>query len=437
MVIVNLACMDPSDVLISLHDTDFGTISSKSASITTLGDTRAELEQFSTENPEGPVVQIMGERLFGALTGNARVRKAFTLAFDSGRPSPIYLRMDDKEPAEYPWESLFDTENERFLALGDASPIARVVPGGSTPQRLYAALPLRMVAVLSAIKADSAGEWRSLRAAVETSGLDIRVHVIVGERDLLKTIEAEKLSWVTCELLSSHDTVRRALVDVDPQLVHLFCHGRNAGKPHLELATPRGHAANPKVSNVQIGAGDLPRNAAPSAWLVTLNCCASASDTAGVRGLAAALVSDGGFPAAIGMREPITDDDAHLICQQLYTEVLTRLRDAFAANTELEAEWAGPLSFARRALSRAYANGMGADVAATKHRNWTVPILCVDAGRRTIDPIAVHPTRTDVRKVLKEMQTIERAEVLQTSSIARHEIQVRLDELRARLGEPA
>ncbi len=435
MVIIRLSSAG-KQMVISLHDASFEGLPWDQASDKVLRRPVAALARFADDNPVDDVVQKLGQALFRELQRHPTVKEAVTRALGSAQSCPIFLKLDSAAPAEYPWESLFDGVRGRFLALDAQSPITRMMPGVRNERRRFAALPLRMVAVLSATDIDASGEWKSLLKAVKQSGIDLRLHVVIGQRALLRKIKKSKPTWVSCEELTSEDTVRRALNAFDPHLVHFFCHGAARPEPLLELATERGHNAH--KPNVQLGANDL-KNAAPLAWLATLNCCLGGSDVEGVRALAAALVILGGYPAAIGMREPITDRDANLFCQSFYTEVFTELAAAFANGAEFTAAWANPLCIARQTLRKEYANGLGPDQAAARYRKWTVPILCVDPAPLIVVPVKVAPGHPDrhVTQVLKEMDTLELAlPQVKASGAGVEEIRKKVETLRKGLGSP-
>jgi hypothetical protein len=434
MVIVRLSCAARSGrVYISLQDANFDGLPWEHADIP-LRSPRVALAQFVEDPPSSDVVQTMGQNLFRQLANHPTVKAAVSSALTSPEPCPIYLRMDSAAAAEYPWESLFDSDRGEFLALQPQWPIGRMMPGGRNPKMVYATTPLRMVAVLSAVGVDAAGEWNSLRTAIEESEIDLRLQLVIGQRELYDAIEADRPEWASCQLLSGDDTVKRALNGFDPHLVHFFCHGTARPQPLLELATPLGHDAG--ASDIRLD-GTALKDAAPLAWLATLNCCSGASDAEGVRGLASELVMHSHYPAAIGMREPIADRDAHLFCERFYSEVFAWLAAAFKAGTPFDAEWANPLCQARRALCNAYANGLGPKPAAARHRKWTVPILCVEPSPLTIAPVAVHPSHADsvaVAHVLKQMNTLEQAMAsVRASAAGRAAIRAEIDGLQAGL----
>jgi hypothetical protein len=368
----------------------------------------AVLKRFAQDPPQSDVVLTVGTKLFESLERHPTVRKAVETALAQPQGYPIYLRMDSVEAAEYPWESLFDTGRQRFLALYPETPIGRIVPAGYQVDRQYVAPPLRLVAILSAAGVDAAGEWRSLQRAVDGTSLDVEVRVVVGQQSLHREIEAKPPAWARSVLLSRNTVISRVLQEFNPHFVHFFCHGTARPNPMLELATPRAHAA--KNSDLQVAPAWL-KGLAPMPLLVTLNCCSGASDAEGVRGLASELVVNADYPAAIGMREPIEATDAHVFAESFYGEVFSQLEQVFTNGQPVELEWAGALCSARQALRNAHAAELPPDPAAARHRKWTVPILCRALAPVTLEPVEIHPSHTDDVEIT--------AKVVQMNALAR------------------
>jgi hypothetical protein len=346
-------------------------------------------------------VQTVGKKLFSSLGRHPTVHSAIQSALAQQGGCPIYLRLDSIEAAEYPWESLFDASRKRFLALSPEWPIGRIIPAVYQTATRYIAPPVRMVAVLSATGVDATGEWTSLAATVEATSLDVRVKLVVGQQDLYLAIKADTPKWADVVPLSGEAAIAEQLTGFDPHFVHFFCHGTARPDPLLELATPIAHAG--MTSDVQLGpAWFKGKGAMP--LLATLNCCVGASDGDGVRGLAAKLVAEANYPAAIGMREPIEATDAHVFVSSFYGTVFSELEALFAGGQPRPVEWAGPLCAARQALRTAHAGGLAPDPAAARHRRWTVPILCQAPGTLTIDPVTVDPSHGEREKAAKVME---------------------------------
>jgi hypothetical protein len=362
--------------------------------------TRAVITQFTKEPPRRDVVMRVGKRLLGSLVEHPGVRTAVNSALAHPGGCPIYLHMESVAAAEYPWESLFDEGRQRFLALEPEWPIARLVSARQRRLDPYVAPPVRMMAILSALGIPARDEWRGIRNAIESSSLPVKLRLVLGEKRLYDELQAEKPDWVETAELKRQETVQHELDEFDPHLVHFFCHGTARPDPILELASTQGHDGG--LTDVQVTPRML-KGVTPMAWLATLNCCSGASDEEGVRGLASGLVANADYPAAIGMREPITKADARVFSEAFYTNVFAKLAKVFGDGYPVEADWATPLCAARNALRNASKGGLGPEPAAMQHRKWTVPILCVPASPLTIHPVEIHPSRDDPKENAKKL----------------------------------
>ena len=101
-----------------------------------------------------------------------------------------------------------------------------------------------------------------------------------------------------------------------------------------------------------------------------------ASDTEGVRSFARDLVS-AGFPAAVGMREPVTSDDASLFTQAFYGALVEKLSTDLRGGKKVEIEITAMLWEPRQALRDKHVRGLDPREAAAAYREWTNPVLYV------------------------------------------------------------
>jgi hypothetical protein len=346
------------------------------------------LDRLAAAGGNEPVKEV-GERLLQSLKGHNEVDLNIKAILAKQEPCPIYLRLLSPVSAQYPWETLFDPGDERFLALEERWPIARIADFGPLEKEVrYFAPPLCVLAVLSAVdvEGDNAKEWRSLWSALVKCSLPLKVHVVVGEHSLKEEIDALGDPRVECELLSSQAGLKHQIKDANPHLIHVFCHGRGAQSPTLMFGTPQDHVA--KRSSVQFEA-DYLRGLAKNAWLVTLNCCEGASDREGVRSLAHLLVA-AGYPAVVGMREPISTDDAHLFTGILYGSLIPKLEEELAKGEEIEIELTTVLSEPRQALRDKFVPQLDRTHAAAARREWTFPVLYVRP-----EPLRIQPEPTE------------------------------------------
>ena len=364
------------------------------------------LAVFGRTPLDGDGVRKVGEMLLDELRAHPAVRAALEVAVRTGTSAqcPIYLRLSSDEAAALPWETLFD-ERSHFLALDGRWPIGRI--SDLLPQERdlrYFDPPLNLLGVLSAVGVDARPQWEHLRDAVLRSPLDVRLRAVIGDGDLYAAVAAE--IWelgdarLTAAPLAGKAELMEEITTFDPHVLHLFSHGRGDYSPRLELATARDHLLG--RSSVIVEPGEL-RGLAPSAWLVVLNSCLGGADTPDTRSLAHRMVG-AGYPAAIGMREPITDTDGHLITGSLYPALLARLATLLVPGTVVELDWSTDLHQPRQRLRDKYLDVIGPDdpagpsELAARHRDWTVPVLDVRPEPLTVETLEIHPALTDERR---------------------------------------
>lgn len=355
-------------------------------------------------------VERLGTELLDRLRDHDGVRRAIDAALTSleerEEPVPIYLRMGPCGVAEYPWECLFDAAARRFLALESRSPIGRITEaGGSSGKERVFTPPLRVLAILSAVGVGAMDEWRALQKVVAESPLDARLRILAGEPSVHEAVAAADDPRCSSTLLTDRQVLAREVREFDPHIVHLYCHGR-ADPPELHLGTPSDHAAGSATLMIE------PRSMPVSrAWLAVLNCCDGArhalqpnADDARLGTVAEQLVR-AGYPAAIGMREPIPKADAHLFTRYFYGDLFARLNKQLVRGKRVALEWAPALQAPRLALRDKYTPARSAHEAAATHRDWTRPVLYVRPAELRVERIA--PRRGDLLRFLLPHATPE------------------------------
>jgi hypothetical protein len=109
---------------------------------------------------------------------------------------------------------------------------------------------------------------------------------------------------------------------------------------------------------------------------VTLNCCLGGVSVDNAPSLARKLV-ERGFPAAVGMREVLSNQDAPVFSRQLYGGLLEELDERLATgNRRFELNWSKLLRQPRRLLHQARAGGPP-PAGPERRKEWTLPILYV------------------------------------------------------------
>jgi hypothetical protein len=213
-------------------------------------------------------------------------------------------------------------------------------------------------------------------------------------------------NW-TAELVpATEDGLITRLREVQPHLLHIFCHGTAVG-PRLLVAQVDDMAV---LELTAAHFADIARPASLAPWLVTLNCCESAATGDRVGSLASALVR-AGLPAVLGMRKPVSKDMADAFCADLYHAVFARLAEIVPLGSVVsDLDWASVLAEPRRRLCAVH--GAVGDVAG-RQKEWTMPILYLATptlklrGRPTAD--------LDDASVSEQLGTLSLADSLEKS----------------------
>jgi hypothetical protein len=345
------------------------------------------------------VVKLVGEQLYGALTRHAGVQDAFHNAFQvpSGTSCPVYIQIQaDSDVEELAWETL-RPENRAPLALTENLPVARITVGERTTRTDQTFVsPLRMMALLAAQGVPADKEWNSLETALRFTTLQVKLRVLCCDEDLLARIKGA----LAADPLPNGSTVDAAFVpgivedllkDIGrfaPNVLHFFCHGSTQNGPHLQIATRADWILGDRSSVVlDTSALSMIRGFDTYNWLVTLNCCLGAAPIERAHSLSRSLVSQG-FPAVIGMREPIDIGDASDFTKALYTEFFVEVEGATNPPAQtIEVCWPKVLASARRTLLQKHTNGAPPPVAPNEVKEWTLPVLYVQR-----PPFVLRPT---------------------------------------------
>jgi hypothetical protein len=271
-----------------------------------------------------------------------------------------------------------------FLALDRRWPIARLRnPIAQVKQESVFSLPLRVLAVLSAAGGSSEArisgheEWEQIYESLNTSNLEFSLRVLVCEEKLKQHIEGLADKRVQVAYVVDKDGLTQDIVSFAPHLTHFFCHGTAEQLPYLKVGNRADWEAE-RDGSIVLEANELHQRADPHQciWLLTLNCCESAKQAREARCLASALVT-AGFPAVVGMREPVKSDDANTFCGLFYREVLKMVASAPVGSDKqaIRIEWASALWQARATLCDHCNPGAMSTTAATNCKEWTIPVL--------------------------------------------------------------
>ena len=308
-----------------------------------------------------------------------------------GELAPLFVMLPPSEAESICWEVLCDG-NGRFVALDRRWPITRIIDplSGSERPRSVLQLPVRLMAVVSAIGIDSQRkEWEQLRKAIvdaRAGGLEVAAKVLVGEHGLRAAIDQEIAAGLAgVEVGAIEETSERltqAIRQWKPNLLHFFCHGHaDVNGQRLELATANDylqHAAGALpggTGSVGVTIEELEALGAElgDAWLMVLNCCSSGQAERGLQSMAARIVS-AGVPAVVAMMEPVDAHDAYEFTRAFYPavfDVLKAASDELKQKQDVVVEWAPAMYYARRAISQL--DGRDAE----SSHEWSLPVLYV------------------------------------------------------------
>jgi hypothetical protein len=356
----------------------------------------ALVDQFNEDPPSGENMRTVGQALLVELGQHEATQAAlaYALLTPPDECCPVYLDLEGSETAAaLPWEALFEP-GAGFLALEDRWPIARRAASMAPERgvRTFTA-PIRLMAVMSAIGVSAAQEWAALRRAIRQSPTPagLTLSLWVGEGPVAAQIEADLqqdgLAGSVQFLTGANDLVR-ALTDFDPHLLHLFCHGQGGTSPLLRLATrlehERGHGSSVVLEPLQL------HSIGRSTWLISLNACEGASDSAGARSLAY-LLTRAGCPAVVGMRNPVSSAVAAVFTYGFYSSLLSQLGKKLVAGEEVDLELAAALGAPRRDLRDTH---QAADprASAAMYRDWTLPVLYVRRDPLVIEQLVADPS---------------------------------------------
>lgn len=289
----------------------------------------------------------VGQKLFDVVfSGEVEtcLRRSEDEAARNGVGLRLRLRFGDPDLMMLPWECLYDSTRNRFLALSTATPIVRYVelPEPVTP--LPIALPLRILVVIA-----NPYDYAPLEVEREWSQIQKALSSLV-ERQLVTVEHLQQ---------SSLGALQECLREHTYHVLHFIGHGEGGGNGKqgtliLGSTNERGVAVN------GFTLGTLLRDH-PSLRLVVLNACASAeaSTSNPFAGVAQQSIQQG-VPAAIAMRGAISDHGAVSFSQTFYDSLtngyavdaaLGEARKAIYSTGE-PAEWAMPVLLMRASDSR-------------------------------------------------------------------------------------
>jgi hypothetical protein len=344
--------------------------------------------------------------------------------------SPLYFHVRAAAADAIPWEQIYAAPHG-FCALDARWPVARIAERiRDVPVRAFAP-PLRIVAVLSAAGRDGAPQLQALSTAIKAAAMDVRLHVISGDEDLLATAKGPD---ITAELIAgTSPDLCRQITAAKPHVLHLLCHGgAKAGVRTLAFGTlPDFDAERQDSGSLQVPVTSLVTALEGcDPWLIVLSACetAEAASPANGRALAHEMVSHGAT-AAIGMRRLVDLEDTNRFCKALYPEVLATIREAIQPGSggqsrrERVIDWAAVLTNPRRVMG-------GEDPSAVD--SWLDPVLYVQNDELRVFPPSAQFSPDDYAELQGKLDKYRG--FLEAQDLATAEPQV-IEDVRARIAD--
>ncbi len=419
-----------------------------------LGPDHQDLISFRDQVDGGGKTSVVGEALFQALAKHKKISGQLDASI--AQQAPIYVCDPSLLGQALPWEAL--RSNGSFLALDTDQRLARMVrvsaPAGGAVRAFDG--ELRILALLAAAGGDAnhpddepltaEAEWQALVAALAGQPADLRLRIRVlgcddAVRDAIAALGDPRFSFDFLPKQSEAlDRLLGEAEELQPHVIHFFCHGQAGDPPQLELATREDQLHGNQRGSVLLEPNDFDQflERAPGIWLATLNCCLGATPTDKSHGLARELVRSG-FPAVIGMREAIDRKDAHDFCAAFYAVLCSRLRQTLAGPQPARIDWPRLLVEPRRKLCRAHVPALSQ---ADRTKVWTLPVLYVGAAEFELQVAApaVGPSPALITEAQAELATLTslRAELAATGAplSVLAGIDQRIAQLRQRLSIP-
>lgn len=338
----------------------------------------------------GPLVggdaRERGEELLKLLRRHPPVKAALSLALAQpaeGAALPLYIRVAADAADALPWELLYSTA-QGFFALDPRWPVARIASRLRELNDRSFLPPFQAVAVLSAAARKGQPQLEALTDAVtrvRETGLDLRLHVITGEKAVMDRVTEVGQDSITAEWIgATPQDLARQITNAKPSVLHLLCHGGFAapGVRGMAFATIQDMLSGEEPGSITMPVALLARALSPcDPWLVVLAACETAQSSDG-SAIAHRLV-DAGIPAVIGMRRLVDLSDMNRFSEALYPEIFSTVAAALEPGPEPVRiiDWAAALTAPRQAVI------VGADP--TQVDIWSDPVLYAQQ-----DPLRVY-----------------------------------------------
>jgi hypothetical protein len=353
---------------------------------------------------------------------------------------PIYFRVDPPGLENLPWEALC-TSQGTFLTLDDQGatslwPIGRLPANAryqGEAERTIGSEPKVSLVIaaaqipIDAQRAEFDAVWGALRQRKGS------LQLLASDPALIEHARATADAARAGPSLSTGYVAGgpEMLDDIEafqPNMVHLFCHGKGNDRPHLELETRLDRRLGKETGEIILDANGLVRlSTCDSVWLVALNCCEGARTLSGSARSVAHDLAAAGVPAVLAMREAIRVEDAHRFSGAFYSALAGELAPLFGRQPSAlkkgktfpmeDTLWARAVRVGRQALARAAADraaqGNGPSVAADPAgacAEWTLPVLYLHRGGLNLIPSQMRELDAEESVALRsELETLQKA----------------------------
>ena len=313
-----------------------------------------------TRVPQIDSARDIGKRLFDAVFAGAVrdcYRASLGQAASSSRGLRVRLRLTDvPEIAAWPWEFLFDSSQNRFIALSKETPLVRYLDFAEPVETLEVSTPLRVLLIVS-----SPADHTRLNVEHECEKMESAVAPLKAEG---------RLSLVRVDVATLGE-LQRALSKETYHILHFIGHGGADGAKEGHLIFEDNDERGYPVDGSTLGT--LLHNH-PSMRIALLNACEGAR-TLGAdafAGVAQRLVQQG-IPCVVAMQFEISDGAAIQFSSAFYAAVAAGLpvdlavaQGRLAIYSEVsDLEWATPVLYLRSPDARIFAPSAAAPSAPT------------------------------------------------------------------------
>jgi tetratricopeptide (TPR) repeat protein len=250
-------------------------------------------------------VKEFGAKLFDALF-EGQVGQIYHAIRDDGTDMRLRLVVDDSAAARIPWELLYDTTNQAFVAL--QVPLVRGMSIAEPTKPLEAEAPLRILVLDSFPRG-----VLPVQGQVEAEGIRTALKKLVRRKRVeVRTLPHATLSGLQDALREGRDPERPAAIHVVHFIGHAR-HDRRTGRTVLLFEREDGaiDEVDPDTLVNVVSGSDVRMlflNACQTAHLPTLDAA---------RAFAPALLRSG-VPAVIGMQVVVLDDVAVRFAREFY-----------------------------------------------------------------------------------------------------------------------